>query len=113
MRVFLLSSVVTALTVFSTGPVLPQEAKSASVVLDSLVQEARRNNPEIQAAGYQSRAAWSRVRQTTAWEPPQIGVEFYQAPVASFPNPVKDQMEYDYFIEQMIPFPGKDRKSVV
>jgi outer membrane protein, heavy metal efflux system len=76
-------------------------------LLDSLVQEALRNNPEIQAAGHQSRAAWSRVRQTTTWEAPQVGVEFYQTPVASFPNPIRNQMEYDYFMEQLIPFPGR------
>jgi outer membrane protein, heavy metal efflux system len=107
MRAFLFSITATALTVFSAGPAPAQETENASVVLDSLVQEAMRNNPEIQAAGHQSRAAWSRVRRTVTWEPPRVGVEFYQAPVASFPNPFKNQMEYDYFIEQMIPFPGK------
>jgi cobalt-zinc-cadmium efflux system outer membrane protein len=107
MRLFLFSIAVTVLTVFSSDPALPQEAKSAAVVLDSLVREARLNNPEILAAGHQARASWSRARRAVSWEPPQAGVEFYQAPVSSFPNPLKDQMEYDYFIEQMIPFPGK------
>jgi cobalt-zinc-cadmium efflux system outer membrane protein len=107
MRVFILSNVITALTVFSTGPALPQETNSAAMILDSLVQEARLNNPEIQAARHESRAAWSRMRQAVSWEAPQVGVEFYQAPVASFPDPLKDQMETDYFIEQIIPFPGK------
>jgi outer membrane protein, heavy metal efflux system len=107
MRAFLFSIAATAVTVFSAGRALSQEAKTTAVFLDSLVREARRNNPEIQAAGHQSRAAWSRVRLATTLEPPQVGVEFYQAPVASFPNPFKNQMEYDYFVEQMIPFPGK------
>jgi outer membrane protein, heavy metal efflux system len=91
----------------SAAIAFPRAGTCGDAVLDSLVQEARRNNPEIQAAGHQSRAVWSRVRQTRTWDPPQAGVEFYQAPVASFPNPLKDQMEYDYFIEQMFPFPGK------
>ena len=107
MRMFFASLALTAWIFFPSGPVLPQVKEGGTVVLESLVQEARRNNPEIQAAGHQSHAAWSRVRQTVTWEPPLIGVEFYQAPVASFPNPFKNQMEYDYFIEQMIPFPGK------
>jgi outer membrane protein, heavy metal efflux system len=100
-------SILTAWTVLSAGPGQAQHRREATVVLDSLVQEARRNNPEIQAAEHQSHAAWSRVRQTTTWEPPQVGIEFYQTPVASFPNPFKNQMETDYSLEQMIPFPGK------
>jgi cobalt-zinc-cadmium efflux system outer membrane protein len=87
--------------------VLPQVQKGSTVILDSLIQEALRHNPEIRAARHQSQASRSRIRMATAWEPPEIGVEFYQTPAASFPNPVKDQMETDYFIEQMIHFPGK------
>jgi outer membrane protein, heavy metal efflux system len=34
-------------------------------------------------------------------------VEFYQAPIQSFPNPIKDQMEVDYSLQQSFPFPGK------
>jgi outer membrane protein TolC len=107
MRAFFASLAMTALIVLPSGPIHPQEKEGAVVPLDSLVQEARRNNPEIQAAGHQSRASWERVRQAGAWEPPQVGVEFFQAPVASFPNPLKDQMEIDYFIEQIFDFPGK------
>jgi outer membrane protein, heavy metal efflux system len=100
-------SILTVWTVLCIGPSQAQDRQEATVFLDSLVQEARRNNPEIQAAGHQSRAARSRVRQAVAWEPPRVGIEFYQTPVASFPNPIKNQMETDYSLEQMIPFPGK------
>jgi len=47
------------------------------------------------------------VNQATSWEPPQLGVEFFQVPVQSFPNPLKNNMETDYSLQQMIPFPGK------
>jgi outer membrane protein, heavy metal efflux system len=107
MRVFPVLTFMIASTLLFSGAGHPQNREGAAVRLDSLVQEAHRNNPEILAAGYRSRAAISRVRQAVSWEPPQAGVEFYQAPVSSFPNPLKDQMETDYFIEQMIPFPGK------
>jgi outer membrane protein, heavy metal efflux system len=107
MRLFFAWLAMTAWILPPYGTLHPQNREGATVALDSLVQEARRNNPEIRAAAQQSRAAWSRVRQTVTWEPPRVGVEFYQAPVASFPNPFKNQMEYDYSIEQMIPFPGK------
>jgi len=77
------------------------------VVLDSLIAEALQNNPQLKAARHQTAAASSRVKQATAWDAPEIGVEFYQTPVQSFPNPFRDQMEYDYYFQQMFPFPGK------
>ena len=50
-----------------------------------------------------------RPRKVTAksLDPPQVAFEFYQSPISAFPNPFKDQMEYDYSIQQMFPFPGK------
>jgi outer membrane protein, heavy metal efflux system len=77
------------------------------LVLDSLVAEALRNNPQLRAARNKAGASLTRVDQVTSWDAPQVGVEFYQTPIKSFPNPVKDWMENDYFIQQMIPFPGK------
>ena len=81
--------------------------QNKAALLDSLIAEALRNNPQLKAARDQTSAAYSQVRQATAWEAPQIGMEFYQTPVQSFPNPFKDQMEYDYYIQQMFPYPGK------
>lgn len=75
--------------------------------LDELVAEALRNNPQLRAARNQTAAAKSRIDQVTSWDAPQVGVEFYQTPVQSFPNPIKNGMETDYFIQQMFPFPGK------
>lgn len=78
-----------------------------SLVLDSLVAETLQNNPQLRAARNKAGASLARVDQVTSWDSPQVGVEFYQTPIKSFPNPVKDWMENDYFIQQMIPFPGK------
>ena len=75
--------------------------------LDSLISEAIENNPQLRAARRQAEASWKKVDQATAWEAPQIGMEFFNTPTSSFPNPVKDGMETDYFIQQMFPFPGK------
>jgi len=75
--------------------------------LDTLVQEAIRNNPQLKAAGSQTLAEQIRVKQVTAWEPPQVGISFYQTPIQSFPNPLLNGMETDYYIQQMFPFPGK------
>lgn len=80
---------------------------NSPLVLDSLVAAALRNNPQLRAARNKASASLTRVSQVTSWESPQIGVEFFQTPIKSFPNPVKDWMENDYFIQQMFPFPGK------
>lgn len=85
--------------------VLAQE--NTGLNLEQLIQEAIENNPRLKAARNRVQVSKTRIRQAKAWDAPQIGVEFYQTPVQSFPNPVKNGMETDYFIQQMIPFPGK------
>jgi outer membrane protein TolC len=75
--------------------------------LEDLIAEALQNNPQLRAARNQTAAARTKVNQVTSWEAPQVGAEFYQTPIQSFPNPVKDGMETDYFVQQMFPFPGK------
>jgi outer membrane protein TolC len=81
--------------------------ESNPLKLEGLVVEAIQSNPQLQAARNRAGAFGKRVDQVTSWESPQIGVEFFQTPIKSFPNPAKDWMENDYFIQQMIPFPGK------
>lgn len=75
--------------------------------LPALVAEAMRNNPSIQAAEYQVKALRASPDHAWSWEAPQVGVEFFQTPVKSFPNPIKNQQEIDYSVQQAIPFPGK------
>jgi len=75
--------------------------------LEELISEAIRNNPQILSAEYQADASRTKIDQVTSWDAPQVGVEFFQTPIKSFPNPFKDQMEMDYFVQQMIPFSGK------
>ncbi len=69
--------------------------------------DAARNNPGLRAADAKAQSTAASVKGEKSLDPPLVAVEFYQAPVKSFPNPFKDQMEYDYSIQQMIPFPGK------
>jgi len=75
--------------------------------LQPLITETLQANPQLRAARSNAAAARAKVAQATTWEPPQLGVEFFQTPIRSFPNPLKDQMEVDYFLQQMIPGPGK------
>jgi outer membrane protein TolC len=75
--------------------------------LNGIIEDALRNNPTLKAAGNKIDASKASEHYVKSLDPPQVTVEFYQAPVSSFPNLFKDQMEYDYSIQQMIPFPGK------
>jgi Outer membrane protein len=101
MKLFIFFSLVFLLIPFTYG----QEQKREE--LQALITEAIQNNPQLRAARNRTEAAKTKIDQSTSWEPPQLGVEFYQIPVQSFPNPVKNNMEMDYSLQQMIPFPGK------
>ena len=82
-------------------------SSNGSAELPDMVAEAVRNNPQLRSAREEVGAARARVRQARAWQPPQAGVEFFQTPVSSFPNPIKGGLETDYFVQQTFPFPGK------
>jgi|WetSurMetagenome_2_1015567.scaffolds.fasta_scaffold05593_7 outer membrane protein, heavy metal efflux system len=101
MKLFIFFSLVFLLLPFTYG----QEQKREE--LQALITEAIQNNPQLRAARSRTEAAKTKIDQSVAWEPPQFGVEFYQVPIQSFPNPVKNNMEMDYSLQQMIPFPGK------
>lgn len=85
----------------------PPPQVGEQVGLRDLVSEALRNSPLLRSAREETAAARARIRQATAWQPPQAGVEFFQTPISSFPNPIKGGLETDYFVQQTIPFPGK------
>jgi cobalt-zinc-cadmium efflux system outer membrane protein len=90
------------------SPALSQPDTSTAAFytnLDRLIDQVRRNNPQLKAQNYRVDVAATAVIKSL--DPPLVGFELFQAPVASFPNPFKDQMEYDYSIQQMFPFPGK------
>lgn len=81
--------------------------ETAPLKLDSLIAEVMQNNPQLRSARHQTAAAQTRIDQVTSWDAPEVGVEHFQTPIKSFPNPFKDGMETDYFLQQMFPFPGK------
>lgn len=95
------------ITCFIPSAYLHASENQPIVKLETLVQEVKENNPGLKAARHQIKAAQAKVRQVTALDPSQIGVEFFQTPVESFPNPARNGMETDYFIQQMFPYPGK------
>ena len=91
---------------FGIPAILPAQ-KVGTLDLEKLVGETIQNNPQLRAARNEKSAARAKTGQATAWDAPQVGVEFFQTPVQSFPNPLKNGMETDYYISQMFPFPGK------
>lgn len=75
--------------------------------LDSLVNLALSQNPQLHSLRHLADATRARVGQVTSLDAPQVGVEFYQTPISSFPLPYRRNMETDYFVQQMFPWPGK------
>ena len=72
-----------AVSMIVLWPAFGQQTKPLS--LDALITEALKNNPQLRAARSQSAAVRARVGQSTSWEDLQIGVEFFQTPISSFP----------------------------
>jgi outer membrane protein TolC len=64
-------------------------------------------NPRLTAADARIQSSVASVKGKKYLDPPQVAFEFYQSPIKSFPNPFNNQMEYDYSIQQVFPFPGK------
>lgn len=86
----------------SRDGVIPETVQT----LDRFLAEAIQNNPRLKAARERAKGARAKISQAGAWDDPFVGVDFFATPVTSI-NPFKDGMETDYFIQQMIPFPGK------
>jgi outer membrane protein TolC len=75
--------------------------------MSQLEADVRANNPSLKSAAHRVESAHAMVSARASLDPPQVGVELYQAPVSHFPNPFNEQKEVDYSITQTIPFPGK------
>jgi outer membrane protein TolC len=89
-----------------TGPAAQTDNEAFKANLQKLISAAQ-SNPRLKAADARVLAAAASVTLQKSLDPPQVAFEFYQSPITAFPNPFKDQMEYDYSIQQMLPFPGK------
>jgi outer membrane protein, heavy metal efflux system len=74
--------------------------------VDTLVQEALRNNPQVRSYEYRIQAADFRVNSAGAWPAPSIGVEFSQVPTTSG-NALNDATANNFSISQMFMLGGK------
>ncbi len=77
-----------------------------SYSVEAFVNEVLQKNPRLQAYKTRIQSSEARVPQATAWDDPQVGVEFYATPVTSA-NPFRDGMETDYSLQQAIPLFGQ------
>jgi cobalt-zinc-cadmium efflux system outer membrane protein len=74
--------------------------------VDTLVQEALKNNPQVSSFDHRIQATDSRSRSAGAWPAPTIGVEFSQVPTTSG-NLLSDAIANNYSISQMFMLGGK------
>lgn len=94
------------LSLYLLAPITIYSQSSSNENLNTLVKEALQNNPQLKAARSQTLAEQTKVTQVTAWDPPQVGISFFQTPI-QYLNPITNGMETDYYIQQTFPFPGK------
>jgi outer membrane protein TolC len=85
----------------------PAGDRAAAPVLDSLVAEALRNNPELRAAAKETEAAGERVRPAGALEDPMLEAGLLNAPIQPFRLNREDMTMKMLGLSQKLPFPGK------
>jgi cobalt-zinc-cadmium efflux system outer membrane protein len=74
--------------------------------VDSLIQEAFRNNPQLKSFGYQIQAAGFRANAAGALPAPTVGLEFNQIPTNSA-NILNDAISNNVSVSQMFMLGGK------
>jgi outer membrane protein TolC len=84
----------------------PGAIADTGMSVDQFVTEVIENNRGLHARRSLEKSVAAQIPQAGAWDDPQAGVEFYATPITSS-NPITNGMETDYFLQQMIPFPGK------
>ena len=91
---------------WSSPPARAEQAGERSLDLDQLVQEARQNNPEIQAARSKWEAMREKPAQAGALEDPMLSLGIVNLPT-SLNVRSEDMTMKEVGIAQKLPFPGK------
>ncbi len=99
-------------TTFAVGVLLTVSGAHAQEVYPPAeaarwIAVALERNPGLAAARLDADAVHALAHHHNALANPELAVDFYQGPVARFPNPLSRQEEIDYSVAQRIPFPGK------
>lgn len=74
--------------------------------VDTLVQEALRNHPQVSSYDYRIKAADLRAQSSGAWPAPSLGIEFSQVPTTSG-KLLTDAIANNYSVSQMVKLGGK------
>lgn len=90
-----------------TGPSLAQETVRTSMDLKPLIEEAKRANPEIQAAKRSTEAAWARIPQARSLPDPMVSVGYQNEGFSGLTLGTSTDTELGFFFSQEIPFPPK------
>ncbi len=80
--------------------------QSKAQTLDSLINEAMLNNPQLKSLNYKIRASEYRVNSADALPPPSVGLEISQIPFSSL-NLINEPFSQNLAISQMFPLGGK------
>lgn len=97
----------TLAALLASGLALGQEIASKKTMLDSLVEEALLNNPQIEAAAQKVEAAEMAVKQAGLLPDPQLALGLMNMPVNSFSFSQEPMTGKRIALMQMFPFPGK------
>ncbi len=89
-----------------TGIGLAQESQNV-LVLDDLIEEGLKNNPQLQAFYTQSRADEARIPQAGALPDPMVSLNILNLPVDNFVFDQEPMTGKQLGIKQTFPFPGK------
>lgn len=93
--------------VLLVGLIPPGTASANQATLDSLIELAMTNNPDLLAADYQIAAAEYRAKASGALPDPTVGIAAMNLPHSSFAFDETPMTGVQLGITQMIPWPGK------
>ena len=105
MRKTFLACLLTVLLSFSM--LVPPSSLGEELVLDSLVAEARRANPDLAAAKSRYEAFEAKVPQAGSWPDPMFKTVFSNLPTDSWAMDQTPMSGIELMFTQKVPFPGK------
>lgn len=86
---------------------LQAAATDSAMSVRTLVAEALARSPALSASRVRAEAMATRPRQESAWEDPQVSLEFFATPI-TYADPLRHGMETDYAVTQAIPLFGRN-----
>ena len=84
-----------------------QEAEVLPLHIDTLIEEAVANNPSLEAARHEQKAASLRIKPTGTLPDPTVMLGFMSVPVDTFSFDEMDMTQKIISVSQAFPFPGK------